>query len=647
MKKLLPMLSTAIALGLVTGVSNAQHKLDNNLQQSSGGVNQQSKQIDYNARNALIYGNVSGGKGFRGNVGSSAPGDFRGKTGSDDLYRFRANSTPSISGQGIIRSQAVQRSSHSAILGNIRSNNLVDGTAIPASGVPVDAYRTGMANTTGQIIHTPEYGASQAGTLGIQGDLSGRSLGVGATSSMGLGVAGTPTATSAFNNSPSSTTTNLIGTLFSNQPIRSTLGSGVSATNNSLWRTDPEKNLAYPQSTAPAVEQILQPAQQSPSNLLIAQPANQPAMSMEAKAAQLQAQQIKLEASMSSNIGEDIYMKLQQAQINRERVAQGLEPKNFGADPANQLVVDPTAKTLLLSDQTLFNSLTGSQMDTNLPGNSGSGLSPVQRATTDLNVPSQSFMSSAGSTYSQEKSQSLTPEQKALIQQQRKDSMLQSRGVIDSNTILEQTIGMPLPSQDVQIQAKPTGGLFEEIFPQNNTDAASANLLNSMGVAPQTFGAQTPAALHRQWMTNRSMQKATEALKSGRYFNAERQFNIALLTNPQSFEASVGLLSSQLGAGMVRVTVMNLRKHLQKFPQRIGYKLDKSFLPPAKRLAWIKVQADNLMKQYGNYDAALLLAYVGYQTSDKQMLQYGLGLAQKHLSGDKLVADLSRAWLGQ
>jgi hypothetical protein len=38
---------------------------------------------------------------------------------------------------------------------------------------------------------------------------------------------------------------------------------------------------------------------------------------------------------------------------------------------------------------------------------------------------------------------------------------------------------------------------------------------------------------------------------------------------------------------------------------------------------------------------------MGYQTSDKQLLQYGLELAQKHLPGDQLVIDLSRAWLGQ
>ena len=75
--------------------------------------------------------------------------------------------------------------------------------------------------------------------------------------------------------------------------------------------------------------------------------------------------------------------------------------------------------------------------------------------------------------------------------------------------------------------------------------------------------------------------------------------------------------------------------------------MDKKLLPSRNRLEWVREQAENLMKQYGNYDAALLIAFMGYQTSDKQLLQYGLGLAQKHLPGDKLVAELSRAWLGQ
>ncbi len=66
--------------------------LDNNLQQGSGGTNQAQPEIDFRARNDLITGDVAGLGYFRGDVGYTAPGAFRGETGSGDLFRFQAQS---------------------------------------------------------------------------------------------------------------------------------------------------------------------------------------------------------------------------------------------------------------------------------------------------------------------------------------------------------------------------------------------------------------------------------------------------------------------------------------------------------------------------------------------------------------------------
>jgi hypothetical protein len=46
-------------------------------------------------RNALVTGNVIGGREFRGDVGYSAAGDFRGRLGSDDFFSFQRNSAGS------------------------------------------------------------------------------------------------------------------------------------------------------------------------------------------------------------------------------------------------------------------------------------------------------------------------------------------------------------------------------------------------------------------------------------------------------------------------------------------------------------------------------------------------------------------------
>ena len=66
--------------------------LDGNLIDGRGRYNAPAAVLNYRARNLLITGNVAGGRGFRGTVGYGAAFDFRGETGSDDLFRERANS---------------------------------------------------------------------------------------------------------------------------------------------------------------------------------------------------------------------------------------------------------------------------------------------------------------------------------------------------------------------------------------------------------------------------------------------------------------------------------------------------------------------------------------------------------------------------
>lgn len=66
--------------------------LDANLLRGSGGQNVTTPNEDLAARNLIVTGNVVGGRGFRGSVGYSAPGDFRGVAGSDASFGFRADS---------------------------------------------------------------------------------------------------------------------------------------------------------------------------------------------------------------------------------------------------------------------------------------------------------------------------------------------------------------------------------------------------------------------------------------------------------------------------------------------------------------------------------------------------------------------------
>ena len=65
--------------------------LDSNLN-TQGTTNERSYQEDFRARNLVVTNQAPGGRGFRGSVGYTAENDFRGVLGSDDTYRFRADS---------------------------------------------------------------------------------------------------------------------------------------------------------------------------------------------------------------------------------------------------------------------------------------------------------------------------------------------------------------------------------------------------------------------------------------------------------------------------------------------------------------------------------------------------------------------------
>ena len=87
----------AFGLGAAVAAQNALDAgngtaLDAGLSPYQGSYNQPLPVPNFRSRNLLVTGNVAGGRGFRDTVGYSAEFDFRGETGSDDLFRERANS---------------------------------------------------------------------------------------------------------------------------------------------------------------------------------------------------------------------------------------------------------------------------------------------------------------------------------------------------------------------------------------------------------------------------------------------------------------------------------------------------------------------------------------------------------------------------
>lgn len=88
--------SCAAVCGLwVCTLSSGQNALDSNLGVGTGGINTFTPSSNFRDRNLIITGDVIGGRGFRGSVGYTAEGDFRGALGSNDLFQYRAGSAMS------------------------------------------------------------------------------------------------------------------------------------------------------------------------------------------------------------------------------------------------------------------------------------------------------------------------------------------------------------------------------------------------------------------------------------------------------------------------------------------------------------------------------------------------------------------------
>lgn len=82
----------------------AQNALDANLHANEGKSNPTATREDYRARNLVVTGDVAGGRGFRGNVGYTAEGDFRGSTGGQSSIQFRRDSA--LSSANLARTQS-------------------------------------------------------------------------------------------------------------------------------------------------------------------------------------------------------------------------------------------------------------------------------------------------------------------------------------------------------------------------------------------------------------------------------------------------------------------------------------------------------------------------------------------------------------
>ena len=126
---------------------------------------------------------------------------------------------------------------------------------------------------------------------------------------------------------------------------------------------------------------------------------------------------------------------------------------------------------------------------------------------------------------------------------------------------------------------------------------------------------------------NRMMAAGQDLLAQSRFFDAEDRFAMAMRAVNNDPMARVGRLHAQLGAGLFLSAAANLRELLAGNPELVGVRYQPKLLPPAERIGRVAVQLDVELRRSGSVlqrDSALLMAYLGYQTGDKDLLKTGL-----------------------
>jgi hypothetical protein len=133
------------------------------------------------------------------------------------------------------------------------------------------------------------------------------------------------------------------------------------------------------------------------------------------------------------------------------------------------------------------------------------------------------------------------------------------------------------------------------------------------------------------------VQNGERLLGEGQYFDAEERFVRALAMRPGDVVSMLGRLHAQIGGGLYMSAAVNLRVLFVDHPELVGVRYRGSTLPSAERLATVKGELAEMLtlsesrRGLPTPEAALLLAYVGFQTGDEPAMARGLGaIAREH-----------------
>ncbi len=176
-------------------------------------------------------------------------------------------------------------------------------------------------------------------------------------------------------------------------------------------------------------------------------------------------------------------------------------------------------------------------------------------------------------------------------------------------------------------------------------DPRTLELLRKSG---GTIESLTASDIAVQGAFQRHIDRGQSLLAKGSHFDAEAHFARALAIRPQEPMAAIGRVNAQIGAGLVRSAAMNLRQVLLTNPELITTRYGSKLMPQPKRLDQVIVLLDERIdnKLVDASEAGMLLAYLGYQRHDQDVIRRGLK-AWDQSGKDRLAELASKVWLDE
>lgn len=624
-------LLTATSAAALNGVAAGQdalgggNALDANLNPNSRinpTIRSRTQQYQqYQARNRLITGDVAGGRGFRGSVGYSAVGDFRGTLGSDDLFQFRAGSATS---------------SLSFVQSGLSRQYLQLGASLNA----FEYRRSASAITSGDIgqqrqritpsLHNAERRFEhEALSRMLQGDVER----IGQPSTIGF--------LRTEQGQPVPVTASPLRGIMAN-PLQPGLDqSGLSTFDLSQLREDMQSGFAFPTIGEPfpvafqdQIDGAVDGADDDADADMTLQPGPQPDAPRPQPGDQSAADRLPWTDNRQQSATERNRVQTQrtvQTPADYQRILKNITERYANREGVD-LSIDPQLIRGLGEEFTeLRNELRRQSLQRGTIGEEAGDADEDE-----FNDPQQQ----------PDGDEEIGTERRSL---QRGDAQL------SPEEFLEQRLGQALRTRETTRRPSEVQGIdspFREMS-QRALERRREESRQRVGLRAEQY---TDLLAHGQrveklsgdtedWL-NELISRGEAALRSGEYFNAEQRFNRALRMTRNHPTALAGKAHAQLGAGLHLSSALTLRALFTDRPEMIDAQYAENLLPSQQRLqAAINTIRGRLTDDVEPASNGLLLAYIGRQTDNRALMQEGLSAIESSNPDDPLLPLLQGIWL--